>query len=58
MPAKACHDFIMILLEPGEVITSFDVKAMFTFVPIKPAIQIVKQRLQQDNILLQRTVKV
>ena len=42
-------------LEPGEVITSFDVKALFTSVPVKPAIQMVKQRLQQDNTLPQRT---
>ena len=30
-------------------------KALFTSVPVKPAIQIVKQRLQQDNTLPQRT---
>ena len=42
-------------LEPGEVITSFDVKALFTSVQVHPAIQIVKQRLQQDNTLPQRT---
>ena len=42
-------------LEPGEVITSFDVKALFTSVPVQPVIQIVKQRLQQDNTLPQRT---
>ena len=36
-------------LEPGEVITSFDVKALFTSVPVHPAIQIVKQRLQQEH---------
>ena len=42
-------------LEPGEVITYFDVKALFTSFPVKPAIQIVKQRLQQDNTLPQRT---
>ena len=42
-------------LEPGEVITSFDVKALFTSVPVLPAIQIVKQRLQQDTTLPQRT---
>ena len=41
-------------LEPGEVISSFDVKALFTSVPVQPAIQIVKQRLQQDNTLPQR----
>ena len=42
-------------LEPGQVITSFDVKALFTSVPVHPAIQIVKQRLQQDTTLPQRT---
>ena len=42
-------------LEPGEVITSFDAKALFTSVPVLPAIQIVKQRLQQDTTLPQRT---
>ena len=42
-------------LEPGEVITSFDVRALFTSVPVQPAIQIVKQRLQQDTTLPQRT---
>ena len=42
-------------LEPGETITFFDVKALFTSVPVQPSIQIVKQRLQQDNTLLQRT---
>ena len=42
-------------MEPGETITSFDVKALFTSVPVQPPIQIVKQRLQQDNILPQRT---
>ena len=42
-------------LEPGEVITSFDVKVLFTLVPVAPSIQIVKQRLQQDPTLPQRT---
>ena len=42
-------------LEPGEVITSFDVKALFTSVPVAPSIQIVKQKLSQDPTLPQRT---
>ena len=42
-------------LQPGEVITSFDVKALFTSVPVQPSIQIVKNRLQQDTTLPQRT---
>ena len=43
-------------LEPGEVITSFDVKALFTSVPVQTSIQIVKQRLQHDNTLPQRSI--
>ena len=43
------------MLESGEVITSFDVNALFTSVPVQPAIQIAKERLQQDNTLPQRT---
>ena len=49
------HQLQVNMLEPGEVITSFDVKALFTSVPVHPAIQIVKQSLQQDNTLPQRT---
>ena len=52
-PLKNTQHFIQQLqgkkLEPGEAITSFDVKVLFTSVPVKPAIQIAKQRLQQDN---------
>ena len=42
-------------LQLGGVITSFDVKALFTSVPVQPSIQIVKNRLQQDTSLPQRT---
>ena len=42
-------------LEPGEIITFFDVKAPFTSVPVAPSIQIVKQKLKQDPTLLKRT---
>ena len=38
-------------LEQGEVISSYDVKALFTSVPVDPAINIVKQRLTQDPTL-------
>ena len=41
-------------LEPGEIITSYDGKALFTSVPVQPSIQIVKNRLQQDNTLPQK----
>ena len=42
-------------LESGEVIPSFGVKALFTSVPVATSIQIVKQILQQDPTLPQRT---
>ena len=42
-------------LETGKIITSYDVKALFTSVPVQLYIQIVKQRLQQDTTLPQRT---
>ena len=42
-------------LHPGDSITSFDVKALFTSVPVQPAIHIVQNRLQQDSTLPQRT---
>ena len=42
-------------LEPGEVMTSNDVKALFTSVPMDSSINIVNQKLQQDTLLSQRT---
>ena len=42
-------------LEPGEVMTSYDVKALFTSVPVDPSIQIVKPKLLQDPTLPKRT---
>ena len=39
----------------GEVITSYDVKALFTSVPVDPSINIVQQKLSQDPTLPQRT---
>ena len=42
-------------LEPGGVMTSYDVKALFTSVPANPYLNIGKQKLQQDPLLTQRT---
>ena len=42
-------------LQPGETMTSFDVKALLTSVPVDPSIQIVQQNLTQDTPLPQRT---
>ena len=44
-----------IRLEPGEVITSYDVKVLFSSVPVDSSIQIVQQKLTQDPTLPQRT---
>ena len=44
-----------IKLLPDECITSYDVKALFTSVPIEPAIKIIKQHLEYDKELQQRT---
>ena len=44
-----------IRLQPQECIVSCDVKALFTSVPIKPAIKIIKQLLEDDKELQHRT---
>ena len=44
-----------IQLRPEECIMSFDVEALFTSVPIEPAIVIIKKLLEEDKNLHQRT---
>ena len=44
-----------IRLQPQECIIFYDVKALFTSVPIQPAINIIKQLLEDDKELQQRT---
>ena len=44
-----------IRLQPQECIISYDVKALFTSVPIKPAIKIIKQLLEDDKEPQHRT---
>ena len=44
-----------IKLIPDECIISYDVKALFTSVPIETAIKIIKQHLENDRELQQRT---
>ena len=41
-------------LKQGECITSYDVTALFTSVPIQPVVNIIKQRLVNDKELQQR----
>ena len=42
-------------LEEGECIMSYNVAALFTSIPVKPAIEVVKKKLEQDTELHQRT---
>ena len=43
-------------LEPGECLSSYDVSALFTSVPIDPALNIIKDLLKKDTTLKERTV--
>ena len=43
-------------LEAGECLSSYDVSALFTSVPIDPALNIIKDLLEKDNTLKERTV--
>ena len=45
-----------IKLEPGECLSSYDVSALFTSVPIDPALNIIKDLLEKDSTLKERTV--
>ena len=45
-----------IKLEPGECLSSYDMSALFTSVPIDPALNIIKDLLDKDNTLKERTV--
>ena len=45
-----------ITLAPGECLSSYDVSALFTLVPIDPALKIIKDLLVKDYTLKDRTV--
>ena len=45
-----------IKLEPGECLSSYNVSALFTSVPIDPALNIIKDLLDKDTTLKERTV--
>ena len=43
-------------LQPGECLSSYDVTSLFTSVPIVPALNIIKDLLEKDEKLNDRTV--
>ena len=45
-----------ITLAPGEFLSSYDVLALFTSVPVDPACSIIKDLLEKDHTLKKRTV--
>ena len=45
-----------ITLAPGEFLSSYDVSALFTSVPVDPALNIIKDLLEKDHTLKERTV--
>ena len=45
-----------ITLVPGECLSSYDVSALFTSVPVDPALNIIKDLLEKDHTLKERTI--
>ena len=53
---QSTRDFVnrvsKVTLLHGECLSSYDVTALFTFVPINPALNIIKELLEQDNCII------
>ena len=43
-------------MAPGECLSSYDVSALFTSVPVDPALNIIKDLLEKDHTFKERTV--
>ena len=48
--------FIFLTLAPGECLSSYDVSALFTLVPVDPALNIIRDLLDKDHTIKERTV--
>ena len=57
---QSTSDFVnkakKITLQPGECLTSYNVTALFTSVPIEPGLNIIRDLLEKDDRLQDRTV--
>ena len=57
---QSTRDFVNrakgLTLQPGECFTSYDITSLFTSVPIDPALNIIKDLLEKDEKLSDRTV--
>ena len=57
---NSTQDFVQqvkhITLVPGECLSSYDVSALFTSVPVDPALKIIRDLLDKDHTLKERTV--
>ena len=57
---QSTRDFVdrvsKVTLQPGEFLCSYDFTALFTPVPVDPALEIIKELLEQDTTLHDRTV--
>ena len=56
---NSTHDFVeqvkYINLGPGECLSSYDVSALFISIPIDPALKVIKDLLEKDPTLKERT---
>ena len=59
---NSTHDFVeqvkQLTLAPGECLSSYDVSALFTSVPVDPALRVIKDLLVKDPTLKDRTVLI
>ena len=57
---NSTHDFVeqvkQFTLAPGECLSSYDVSALFTSVPVDPALGVIKDLLEKDPTFKDRTV--